>query len=94
VVSFTPRSLYSQEKSPWYSFDRRLGGPHSRSGSGGEEINSHKNREIVKNEVNNSWVLKKFSHGRDAENYTIRSFSTPILNTALPKLSLYQSTTA
>jgi hypothetical protein len=26
VVSFTPRSLYPQGKSPWYRFDRRLGG--------------------------------------------------------------------
>jgi hypothetical protein len=25
VVSFTPRPLYSQEKSPWYPLDRRLG---------------------------------------------------------------------
>jgi hypothetical protein len=29
-----------QGKSPWYSFDRRLGGPQSRSGRGGEEKNS------------------------------------------------------
>jgi hypothetical protein len=27
-------------KSPWYSSDRRLGGPQSRSGRGGEEKNS------------------------------------------------------
>jgi hypothetical protein len=27
-------------KSPWYRFDRRLGGPRSRSGLGGEEKNS------------------------------------------------------
>jgi hypothetical protein len=40
VVSFTPRSLYSQGESPWYPFDRRLGGPQSRSGRGGEETNS------------------------------------------------------
>jgi hypothetical protein len=32
VVSFTPRPLYSQGKSPWYPFDRRLDGPQSRSG--------------------------------------------------------------
>jgi hypothetical protein len=25
VVSFTPWPLYSQGKSPWYLFDRRLG---------------------------------------------------------------------
>jgi hypothetical protein len=40
VVSFTPRPLYPQGKSPWYSLDRRLGGPQSRSGRGGEEKNS------------------------------------------------------
>jgi hypothetical protein len=31
-VSFTPRPLYAQGKSPWYLLDRRLGGPQSRSG--------------------------------------------------------------
>jgi hypothetical protein len=40
VVSFTPRPLYSQGKSPFYPLDRRLGGPQSRSGRGGEEKNS------------------------------------------------------
>jgi hypothetical protein len=40
VVSFTPRPLYPQGKSPWYPLDRRLGGPQSRSGHGGEEKNS------------------------------------------------------
>jgi hypothetical protein len=28
------------EKNPWYPLDRRLGGPQSRSGRGGEEKNS------------------------------------------------------
>jgi hypothetical protein len=37
VVSFTLRLLYPQGKSPWYPLDRRLGGPQSRSGRGGEE---------------------------------------------------------
>jgi hypothetical protein len=40
MVSFTPRSLYPQRKSSWYPLDRRLGGPQSRSGRGGEEKNS------------------------------------------------------
>jgi hypothetical protein len=40
VVSFTPRPPYLQGKSPWYPLDRRLGGPQSRSGCGGEEKNS------------------------------------------------------
>jgi hypothetical protein len=42
VVSFTHRLLYPppQGKIPWYPLDRRLGGPHGRSGRGGEEKNS------------------------------------------------------
>jgi hypothetical protein len=40
VVSFTPRQLYSQRKSLRYPLDRRLGGPQTSSGSGGEEKNS------------------------------------------------------
>jgi hypothetical protein len=40
VVNFTPRPLYLQGKSPWYPLDRRLGGPQSRSGRGGEAKNS------------------------------------------------------
>jgi len=35
------RPLYLQRKSPWYPLDRRLCGPPSRSGRGGEEKNSH-----------------------------------------------------
>jgi len=31
VVSFTPRPLYPQGKSPWYPLDRRLDGPQSRA---------------------------------------------------------------
>jgi hypothetical protein len=34
------RPLYPQGKSPWYTSDRRLGGPQSRSGRGGEEKSS------------------------------------------------------
>jgi hypothetical protein len=41
VVSFTPRPLYSQGNILRYPLDRKLGGPQSRSGWGGEEINSH-----------------------------------------------------
>jgi hypothetical protein len=37
VVSFTLRPLYLQGKSPWYPLDRRLGGPQSQFGHGGEE---------------------------------------------------------
>jgi hypothetical protein len=45
VISFTPRPLYLQWKSPWYSLDRRLGGPQSRFGRGDEEKNSQPLRE-------------------------------------------------
>jgi len=40
VVSFNPRQLCPQGKSPWYPLDRRLGETKSRSGRGGEEKNS------------------------------------------------------
>jgi hypothetical protein len=40
VISFTPRSLYPQGKSLWYTLHRRLGGPQSRSRHGGKEKNS------------------------------------------------------
>jgi hypothetical protein len=40
VVSFMPRPIYPQVKSPCYPLDRRLGEPQSRSGRGGEERNS------------------------------------------------------
>jgi hypothetical protein len=46
VVSFMPRPLYPQGKSAWYPLDRRLGGPQSRSGRGGEEKNSQPPPEI------------------------------------------------
>jgi hypothetical protein len=41
VVSFTPRPLYFQRKSPWYPLDRRLGGLQSRSGYGGEVLHKY-----------------------------------------------------
>jgi hypothetical protein len=37
VISFTPRPLYPQRKSPLYPLDRRLGGPQSQSGRRGED---------------------------------------------------------
>jgi hypothetical protein len=41
VVSFTRRPPYPQGKNSWYPLDRRLGGPQSRYGRGGEEKNSY-----------------------------------------------------
>jgi len=40
VVTFTLWPLYPQGKCPRYPMDRRLGGPLSRFGHGGEEKNS------------------------------------------------------
>jgi hypothetical protein len=37
LVALRPRLLYPQAKSPLYPLDRRLGGPLSWSGRGGEE---------------------------------------------------------
>jgi hypothetical protein len=46
VVTFKLRPLYSQGKSLRYPLDRRLGGPQSRSGHGGEKRNSQPPPEI------------------------------------------------
>jgi hypothetical protein len=40
MVSFTPRPLYPQGRATGTHSDRRLGGPQSRSGRGGEEKKS------------------------------------------------------
>jgi hypothetical protein len=40
MVSFTRRPLYLQGKSPQHPPDKRLGGPQSQSGRGGEEKTS------------------------------------------------------
>jgi hypothetical protein len=45
VVSFTPRPLRPQGKSPWCPLDTKLGGTLSRSGRGGKEKNSQPRRE-------------------------------------------------
>jgi hypothetical protein len=41
---YAPAAL-PQEKNPWYPLGRRLGGPQSRSGRGGEEKISQPRRE-------------------------------------------------
>jgi hypothetical protein len=46
VISFKSRLLYPQEKSPLYPLDKRLGGPQSRSGRGGEQKNSQLRPEV------------------------------------------------
>jgi hypothetical protein len=47
VVSFTLPPLSPQKKNPWCPLDRRLGGPQSRSGRGGEEKNSQLELPII-----------------------------------------------
>jgi hypothetical protein len=42
MVSFTPRPLYPQRKSPRYSLDRRTGEPQCRSGQRGEHFQSYR----------------------------------------------------
>jgi len=37
VVTLTPRPLYPQGKRPWYGLNKRVGGPQSRPGRGGEK---------------------------------------------------------
>jgi hypothetical protein len=46
LVSFTPRPLYPQGKSPWYPLDRRLGVLQNRSRRSGGEKNSQPPPEI------------------------------------------------
>jgi hypothetical protein len=41
MVSFTPRPLYTWGNRSRCPLSRKLGGPQSRSGRGGEEKNSH-----------------------------------------------------
>jgi hypothetical protein len=64
VVSFTPRPLYPQEKSPHYPLDGRLGGSQSRSGRGGEENEGRdihgKHGNLVRNVVPNSPTILPF----------------------------------
>jgi hypothetical protein len=68
VVSFTPRPLYSQGKSPWYPLDRRPGGPQSRSGRGGEEKSTPLKFQTTINVVYLTTYCEKFSDRHDDTN--------------------------
>jgi hypothetical protein len=57
VVSFTPRPLYPQGKSTCYPLDRRLGGPQSRSGRGGEKKNSQPLPAVQRYTTELTWLL-------------------------------------
>jgi hypothetical protein len=68
VVSFTPRPLHFEGKSHWYPLGRRLGGPQSLPGRGGEvcllDVNYYNNHRHMSsmdtawNKVN-VWSLKR-----------------------------------
>jgi len=45
MFSFTPQPLYYRRNIPRYTLDKRLSGPQSRSGGGGEEKNPRPCRE-------------------------------------------------
>jgi hypothetical protein len=72
MVSFTLRSFYPQGKNPSYLLDRRLGGPQSRFGRGGEEKNSQSPSGIVfhkptKNCQNDFTYFKLYFSGKWTE---------------------------
>jgi hypothetical protein len=60
VVSFTPRPLYPQGKSPWYPLEKRLGGLQSRSGRGGEEENSQPLPRLTQPVTAKNLLLEKY----------------------------------
>jgi hypothetical protein len=90
VVSFTPRPLYPQVKSPWYPLDRRLDELHTPYGRGGEEKNSQsppgielknpnrpiRNLVVIPTELSLLLLLLLLLQGKDeAEN--LRPLDTP-----------------
>jgi len=56
VVIFTPRPLYPQGNNPQYPLDRRMVGPQSRSGRGGEEKNKMISTVLLQ------WNIKRIIH--------------------------------
>jgi hypothetical protein len=60
MVSFTPRPLYPQGKSPWYP----LGGPQSRSGRGGAPVfcTQAPNQQTCMHVYNTRAILHRFRH--------------------------------
>jgi hypothetical protein len=77
VVSYTPRPLYPQGKSPWYPLDRRLGGPQSRSERGAEERNSQPRRESNPRTPNFQPVAQRYT------DWAITALEVMISNTIL-----------
>jgi hypothetical protein len=76
VVSFTIQPLYPQEKSPWYPLDRRLDGPQSLSGHGGEEKNSQMVSWTTKIEMNKPiFVFSSPYHSTSLSYHSYSSFS-------------------
>jgi hypothetical protein len=58
MVSFTPRPLYPQGKSPWYPLDRRLGGPQSYSGCCGEILDNNMLGVLGRKRISNGRMKK------------------------------------
>jgi hypothetical protein len=84
VASLKPRPFYTRRKSPRHPLDRRLGGPHSRSGRGGEEKNSQRSPEIEPPKSDRIWNL----NGSSTNMWNIRKVKLDIttaqdLNTSL-----------
>jgi hypothetical protein len=86
VVSFTPNPFYSQEKSPRYPLDRRLGGPQSRSGRRGEEkILDHTRTRTPTPRLSSPWPvaipttlsLRTFIYACEKKGSEIASIQTP-----------------
>jgi hypothetical protein len=80
MVSFTPRPLYPQGKSPWYPLNRKLGGPQNRSGHGVQDKNLSPYRESnpdhpitsaypVPTPTELSWLIGKHQVGDKHEHY-------------------------
>jgi hypothetical protein len=62
-MSFTPRPLYPQGKSPWYPLDRRLGEPQSHSGRGGV-IPNKRHRDIWDRITDDAQSLRDLKYRR------------------------------
>jgi hypothetical protein len=67
MASSTLRPLYPQGKRPWYPLDRRLGGPQSRSGRGGDFIISTLHKYYYGNEMKDDEMVESCSTHEGSE---------------------------
>jgi hypothetical protein len=92
MVSFTSRQLYLQGKNPLYPLDRRLGGPQSRSGRGGEEKNSQPLPGLNPDRQARSPALYRLSHhGSMVRGRARKTFRTA--KSALPSRAVWVTAT-